>query len=166
MIEIVAKLNNVRHSPRKVRTVANEYKQMPLSVLRERLVFSRKKAASYILKAVNSAVANATNNLNLREDELTLASLVVGEGRRIRKPKYRARGRMDMTLTRYSNIRVVLMAPGNEKVGKGTKEVAVEKSAEPKTKLVEVKKDKHDSTKEKVKPIREKKTKVTEKEAK
>lgn len=108
MLKVMAHLKNIRHSPYKMRVMSTLIKTKPLSEAREILRVSPKKSAQYLLKAVNSAVANAKNNLGVKEDRLTLGDIQINEGRRIRKPNYRARGQVDTIRTRYSHIRVVL----------------------------------------------------------
>lgn len=97
-------------SPFKVRAIANQVRDMQLPQVRSYLGLSQKKAAQYLLKTINSAVANAVHNSNLLEKDLSLISLQIGEARTYRKPKYRARGRMDIMRTTFSHIFVVVGA--------------------------------------------------------
>ncbi|NTV30626.1 50S ribosomal protein L22 [candidate division WWE3 bacterium] len=108
MQTVLSHLRNIRHSPFKMRVMSTLVKDKPLDEARELLRVSPKKSAQYLLKAVNSAVANAKSNLGVKEDRLVLGEIQINEGRRIRKPNYRARGQVDTIRSRYSHIRVVL----------------------------------------------------------
>jgi len=125
--KVAATTKNLRMSPFKVRAVANQVRNMPLSEARAYLGLSQKKAAQYLLKTINSAVANATHNSSMPESELKLLNLQIGEANTYRKPKYRARGRMDIMRTTFSHIFVeVGMDFVEEKVVKTEKTNQVE----------------------------------------
>jgi len=107
--KVFAKLSNVRHSPRKMRVTLVGIRGLPANRALERLDISTKKAATYIRKLLRSAVANAENNFKYQSDNLVIEEIQVGEGRRLKRPKYRARGRVDMAKSRYSHVKVVLV---------------------------------------------------------
>jgi len=112
-MQIKAKLNNLQISPYKVRVVANQVKDLPLPDALDMLKFSTKKAAKPLKKVLASAVANAENNFDLNRGSLKIKELQVGDGRRLRRLKPRARGRGDIIQKRASNVRVVLEGEGN-----------------------------------------------------
>ncbi|NCB48281.1 MAG: 50S ribosomal protein L22 [Clostridia bacterium] len=66
------------------------------------------KAADMILKAIESAVANAENNKGLDKNDLYVAELYSGQGATYKRQNIRARGRVDQILKRTSNITVIL----------------------------------------------------------
>ena len=66
----------------------------------------QRKASGPLLKTINSAIANAVNNESMEESTLELKDLQIGESMTYKKPKYRARGRMDIMRTTFSHIRV------------------------------------------------------------
>lgn len=107
-MEVVAKLNNLQISPYKVRVVANQVKDLPLTDALTMLEMSTKKAARPLYKVISSAVANAENNFDLARESLSLKELQVGGGRKLRRMRPRARGRGDIIQKRASNVRVVL----------------------------------------------------------
>lgn len=78
------------------------------------LEFSTKKAAKPIRKVIASAAANAENNFELDPSTLDIKELQVGDGRRLRRMKPRARGRGDIVQKRSSNVRVVLEGGGEQ----------------------------------------------------
>ena len=66
------------------------------------------KAAELILKALESAGANAENNKGLDKQDLFVAELFSGQGATYKRQNIRARGRVDRILKRTSNITVIL----------------------------------------------------------
>lgn len=66
------------------------------------------KAADMILKAIESAGANAENNKGLDKQELFVTELYSGQGSTYKRQNIRARGRVDQILKRTSNITVIL----------------------------------------------------------
>lgn len=103
-----ARLDNLQISPYKVRVVARQIKDLPLDEALEVLELSPKKAARPLKKVLESAVANAVNNFGLERSSLKIKELQVGDGRRLRRVKPRARGRADLIRKRASNVRVIL----------------------------------------------------------
>lgn len=108
MAKVIAKLNRVPISPYKVRVVANAVKDLSLEEALLTLQHSPKKAAMPLYKVLSSAVANAENNHELKQEQLSIKELQVGDGLRLKRIRPRARGRGDQIIKRTSNIRVVL----------------------------------------------------------
>lgn len=67
-----------------------------------------KSSTMPILKVLNSAAANAENNLNLNKDELFVAEAYSSQGPTLKRLMIRARGRADRMLKRTSHIIVIL----------------------------------------------------------
>ena len=65
-------------------------------------------AAKVILKVVNSAAANAENNLGLSKDDLYVAECYANPGPLLKRMMPRAKGRGDRILKRTTHIVVVL----------------------------------------------------------
>ena len=107
-MEIVAKLNNLRISPRKVRLVAGLVRGKTAAEARAFLSFCVKKGALPFKKLFDSAVANAKNNFHLKEEELCVASIKVDEGRKLKRWRARARGRACRIEKKTSNITLCL----------------------------------------------------------
>ncbi len=93
MAEVIAKLNNLRISPRKVRLLAGLVRGKTATEARAFLSFCVKKGALPFKKLFDSAVANAKNNLHLKEEELCVASIKVDEGRKLKRWRAIARCR-------------------------------------------------------------------------
>lgn len=107
-IRVIAKHNRIRHSPYKMRVVANRVKNLSITEAQTQLSMSTKKAAKYIVKVLNAAIANAKHNFGLKEEDLMITELQIGHDHVYKKPKFRARGQRDTTRTNYSKIRLVL----------------------------------------------------------
>ena len=108
MTAVPAKIKNARISAQKMRLVADQIRGMPVEEALDLLNFSEKKAAKFISKALNSAVANAEHNNNLDIDELVVSSISVDEGPTLKRWRARARGRAAKILKRSSHISLVL----------------------------------------------------------
>jgi large subunit ribosomal protein L22 len=91
---------------------------------------TNKSASDPILKVLNSAAANAENNLNMAKDTLYVAQTWAMPGPTMKRMMPRARGRADRILKRTSHIRIIL----DEKQVDAKMEVkkAVTKTAKPK----------------------------------
>ncbi len=107
-MEVIAKANNIRVTPQKVRLVVAQIKKMkPIKAL-EILDFTPQKAATPLKKVISSAVANAKNNFNLDEKSLEFVSINVGKGMVFKRFRPVSRGRAHSILKVTSNIRIVL----------------------------------------------------------
>ena len=69
---------------------------------------TNKSACPVILKVLNSAAANAENNLNILKDGLYVAECYAVAGPTLKRMMPRARGRADRILKRTCHIRVTL----------------------------------------------------------
>lgn len=82
-----------RVSPRKARLVADliRYRKVTdaLNILRN----TYKKTSSILLKLLNSAIANATNNAGLDATKLYISKLLVNDGPTLKRFQPHARGR-------------------------------------------------------------------------
>ncbi len=107
-IQATALLRYARLSPQKGRLVAHELRGMPVEKAREYLKFSPKKAAGIIFKVLESAIANAENNLGADIDELVVQSISVDEGPVMKRVQPRARGRANRIVKRTSHIRITV----------------------------------------------------------
>jgi large subunit ribosomal protein L22 len=108
MPKIKANLNYFRMSPRKVRTLANLVKGLPVNAAVKQLTFSSKRAASPLLKLLQSAVSNAKNNFRLEPQNLFIKEFRVDEGTALKRYMPRARGRATIIKKRTSRVSLVL----------------------------------------------------------
>jgi len=116
----VAKLNDFRMAPRKVRLLVDLIRGMHVDEAMVQLKFSKKHAARQIMKLVDSVVANAEHNTNLDIDTLVITKAFVDGGPILYRWMPRAFGRAAKIRKRTCHI--TLVVEGDEKVTKGTKE--------------------------------------------
>ena len=111
-MQVVAKLRYARISPQKCRLVADQIRGQTVSNALKTLAFSRKKAARMMHKVLESAIANAENNLSADVDELKVQSITVDAAPLLKRFHARAKGRGNRIVKRNSHITV---AVGNGK---------------------------------------------------
>lgn len=111
-IEIHATARNVRMTARKVRLVAAAVKGKPLGEALALLRFMPQRASTPVLKATQSAAANAENNFDLDPNDLYVANIYADEGRTLRRFRAKARGRVGSIHKRSSHITVVVRERG------------------------------------------------------
>ena len=70
--------------------------------------FTPNKGAELAAKVLNSAIANAENNLSLAKDDLIVTKAFVDEGPSLRRYKPRAQGRADRMVHRMSHITIAV----------------------------------------------------------
>jgi len=120
-MEIKASLNYLRIAPRKVRLVTRIILGMNLKAAERELKFLNKRVAKPLLKLLNSAVANAKNNLSFDEktiDSLYIRRIVVDEGPKLKRWMPVSRGTAHPIQKKTSHITIIL----DEKVQKGKAE--------------------------------------------
>ncbi len=131
-IQAVAK--NVRVSPRKVRLVADAIRGLNIIDAVSLLQATDKQARIPVLKTLQSAVANATNNAKLDSANLIISTVLVNQGQALKRFRPSTRGRIHPYKKRGSNITIIVSEKNVtktvakvEEVKKETKAVAVEK---------------------------------------
>src|SRR3989338_4804193 len=112
-MEIKAKLNYLRISPRKTRLVGNLIKGRTVKEAEKTLIFTYKKAASPFLKFLRSATANAKNNFQLDEDNLYVKELKVDQAPTLKRWMPRARGRATRIKKRWSQFQLFSLRENN-----------------------------------------------------
>ena len=104
----VAYLNNYRISDRKVKIVADHLRGKSVEEARDILEFTSKAAAKPLLKLLNSAVANAVNNNNMKEDKLYVAEIYATQGPTLKRIRPAAKGSANRINKRTSHTTIVL----------------------------------------------------------
>jgi large subunit ribosomal protein L22 len=107
-MDVRAKAKYIRMSPRKVRLVLDVIRKMPVEDALGQLTHIGKKAAEPIAKLLNSAIANAENNFNLKKSNLFIKEIKAGEGPKLKRWMPRAFGRATAIRKRTSHIDIVL----------------------------------------------------------
>jgi len=98
----------VRVSPRKARLLVDLIRGKSVSDAVAILKFTPRAAAEIVEKLLNSAVANAENNLKIKADNLYVAATYVDEGPTLKRVSPRARGRAFRINKRTSHVTIVL----------------------------------------------------------
>ena len=107
-MKIKAQQKNSRQSPRKVRLIANQVKDLPLDQAFIQLSLMERKGALVILKVLRQAVANAVNNHQLDIKDLEIDQILVKTGPTYKRMRPVARGRAHRILKRTSHVEVIL----------------------------------------------------------
>ena len=105
-MESKAVLRFVRLSPQKGRLVADQIRGLHVEKALNILKFSNLRAASVIKKVLDSAIANAENNLGADVDELKVDQIMIDQGPVMKRISPRAKGRADRILKRTSHITI------------------------------------------------------------
>jgi len=95
----------LRMSPRKIRLVADLVRGKNVDEALGLLQMTPKEAARVVAKAINAAVANATQYGLMRED-LYISTIYANEGPTLKRMKAGARGRYKPILKRSAHITV------------------------------------------------------------
>jgi len=103
-----AKARFIRISSRKVKIVVDLIRGKKVDEALSILTYTPKAAAPIVAKVLNSAIANAENNLELDRDSLYVAEVYADQGPTLKRYWARSHGRADMILKRTSHITVIL----------------------------------------------------------
>jgi large subunit ribosomal protein L22 len=144
VIEARATVRFARTSPQKTRLVADQIRGKNVEEAKRTLQFSPKRSAVILLKALNSAIANAEEK-NVEDPEILKVSLVhVDEGAYRHRYLGRARGKVNTLDRKTSHITLVVsedekakaesLARAAARDAKRAKKQAGKKAAEPKAK--------------------------------
>ena len=98
----------IRISPRKVKIVIDLIRGKQVDQALAILMYTPKAAAPVVLKLLNSAIANAENNLQLNREDLYVAEVYANPGPTLKRYVARSRGSASPMLKRTSHITVVL----------------------------------------------------------
>lgn len=98
----------IRISPYKVRAVLDIIRGKSYRESVAILTNLQKSSSMPILKVVNSAAANAENNLSMNKDDLYVAECFANQGATLKRYRARAHGRAGSILKRTSDITVIL----------------------------------------------------------
>lgn len=128
-MKVIASLNNLRTSPRKVRLVTDSIVGMNAGAALVQLRNVVKKTSLPMEKLLDSALANAENNFGLDKDNMFVSSILVGEGAKLKRWLPRAHGRATLLLKRTSHIKLELEERVEGKNRKSKEELEKEKSA-------------------------------------
>lgn len=98
----------VRISPLKVNYICSEIQGKQVDEALSMLKFTPKKGAKVLEKVLNSAIANAENNLNLDRENLYVKRAYANDGPHMKRFRPKARGMAYPILKRSSHIGVIV----------------------------------------------------------
>jgi large subunit ribosomal protein L22 len=98
----------IRMSPQKVRQVVDLVRGRQVDEALAILRFTPRAGAREVLRALESAIANAENNHMLTREDLYVAAIAADGGPTLKRWRPRARGRADRIRKRTCHITVVL----------------------------------------------------------
>ena len=107
-MEAKALAYGVRLTPRKARLVIDLIRGKSVVEADQILSNMNRDASRTIHKVLTSAVANATNNLNLNKDTLFVKEAFVNEGKPLKRMRCGSRGHADPIKKRTSHITIVV----------------------------------------------------------
>lgn len=106
MTEVKATLRYARISPQKCRLIADTIRGRGVADALASLRFTPKKGARIVRKVLESAIANAENNIGADIDELRVTNVQVDAAPTMRRYRARAKGRGARIIKRNSHITV------------------------------------------------------------
>lgn len=98
----------VRVSPRKVQIVIDLIRGKQVDDALAILMYTPKSAAPVVGKLLNSAIANAENNLEMSRENLYVAEVYANQGPTLKRYWARSHGRADLIKKHTSHITIVL----------------------------------------------------------
>jgi large subunit ribosomal protein L22 len=163
-MEFKSEQKYIRISPKKVRVILREIKNIPLDRILSILPFVRKRGAVWIEKVLKSAIANARQRGVALED-LRIKEIVANSGPALKRGIPVSRGQWHPIKKRTTHLRVVLVSRETKTGGVKEEKNKVEEMKTSKKSLSEVKKEKVVKD-EKVKKVGKKKVSQAKKEKK
>ena len=107
-MEAQAILRYVRISPRKVSIVLNLIRGKDVATAMGILKTTHKSASEYLIKLLNSAIANADHNFHMDVNKLYVSECFVCPGPTLKRIMPRAKGSADRILKRTSHVTIAL----------------------------------------------------------
>lgn len=107
-MEARAIARGVRVTPMKARRVVDLIRGLPTQQAQDVLKFAPQDASEPVLKVLDSAVANASNNHNIDARHLVITEAYVDEGPTMKRIRPRAQGRAFRVRKRSSHITIVV----------------------------------------------------------
>lgn len=146
-MKVIAKSNNIRHSARKLRLVADLIRGMSLVNAQDVLKNLRQRSALPILLTLKQARSNALNNFHLAESSLKFEEIQINEGPTYKRWRAVSRGRGNAIMKRTAHIQIVVS--GEKPIPVAKNSFPVRKAAKPGRKNLTEKKEEVKSVKEK-----------------
>ena len=103
-----AEAKHMRISPRKMKPIADLVRGKNVKDAQAILKFTPRKGAEIFLKVLNSAVANAENNHDMKHENLYVAEIYANQGPTLKRIRPAAKGSAVRIRKRTSHITIVL----------------------------------------------------------
>ncbi len=100
----------VRISPRKARYAAGLIRGLSVTQASSQLLYSKLRGGRLLLKTLDSAVANAETQLDVKRESLKIHEVRIDPGPILRRAKARSRGSSVPVNKRTSHFTIILMA--------------------------------------------------------
>jgi large subunit ribosomal protein L22 len=146
-MEVIAKHKNARITPRKLRSVRQIIIGLSAEDALVQLKFLPGKASDIVGKVLASAIANAKNNFEVTEKDLSVTDVIVDQGYSLKRHKPRSRGMANPYVKTTSHVTVVVEEAGGTKLQKkatkpdietiSTQELQQRTKSEPTQKITE-----------------------------
>ena len=107
-MDVKAKINFLRQTPRKVRLVADLVRGKGVEEALNILQFTKRRAATPIAKLIRSAISNADQKGGINVDNLVVKTLTVDQGPMYKRYLPRARGHATPIQKKTSHVILVL----------------------------------------------------------
>ena len=107
-MEIIASSKSVRVAPRKVRLVADAIRKLSIEDALKALSILKNRGGQPLEKTLKSAIANALNNKNLKQEALKIKMIDVLEAPAYKRFHPSTRGRVHPYKRKGSHIKIVL----------------------------------------------------------
>ena len=107
-MEVRSITHNVPMSAQKMREVVRQIQGLNAVQAQAILAVVPRKSARFVLKTLNSAIANAENNNGLKPEGLRIKEAVAGAATTLKRFVPKARGSAGPILKRRCHIRIVL----------------------------------------------------------
>lgn len=146
-MEVVASAKFVRISPKKVRPLLKDLRGKKVTDVLAALHYSGSKAGKLLYKLIASASANASNNYNLKQENLKIKTVTANDGPRFKRIWMRSRGSSDVILKRTAHLAVVLEEIVPTIIDKPSKPAVMKKKTQPQKLATESKKPLTDQSK-------------------
>jgi large subunit ribosomal protein L22 len=131
-MEIKASLKYYRMAPRKLRLVVDLIRGKKVNEAKSVLGFSSKRAAQPILKLLNSAIANAKKNFEVKDNEINdfyIKKITVDEGAKLKRWRPVSRGAAHEIQKKTSHVNLVLAKEKKETKKEIAKKIKTKKTS-------------------------------------
>lgn len=108
MAQAKAVTKYVRITPQKARLAAGLIRGLPVNEASMQLNYCQMKAGPILKKTLDSAVANAENNLDISRDKLKVVAVYVNEGPRLKRSKPKNKGGSHPIIKKTAHFTVVV----------------------------------------------------------